>query len=164
MANDKPKRGRPTIISRYKTEIIAAELELGQCWEYAAVMAGTTEQTCFDWKTRGRLDLENGEETEYAHFYLKTAQAKAKHAKQRISILNDAHEEIGEDLKGSKQFIPQSAVNANQFLLTRMHGSRFHEQKQTKVEISGPNGGPVQSVSGKDALSELMSKLGGSDD
>lgn len=118
------KTGRPTKCTPEVTEIICSEIAKGIPKKFACVKAGVDYTRMVEWEKRGA----EGEEP-FATFA--RACAKARHA--HVAMRLEAIESGGGDWKRQA------------WLLERLEPTLF--APTTRTQISGPEGGPVQTQS-----------------
>ena len=132
--------GRPTKLTETRHNQIVRDIKAGNFAQVAAVASGITEQTYYNWLTRGQADLASDDpETRgsvYARFFeaIKRAEAEAEVKQLR---------EMQRDDKWQRRA----------WWLERRFPKRWG-QKQS-LEVSGPDGGPVE-VDSKAALEAFL--------
>lgn len=94
----------------------------------AAALAGISVGCLNNWIRQGRLDIENGEDTEYTQFVVKYEQAIAIGEQKALGTVNKASE--------------RGDVRAATFLLERRHGKGKWE-KTDRLEVGGDAAAPI---------------------
>jgi len=118
------KIGRPTKCTPETTAIICAEIARGIPKKFACVKAGVSYQQMMEWEKRGA----DGEEP-FLTFAREAANARAAHISMRLEAIET----------GTGDWKRQA------WLLERLEPTLF--APTTRTQISGPEGGPVQTQS-----------------
>lgn len=116
--------GRPTVFTREIAAIICQEISGGMPRKYAAARAGIAVRTFENWMERGK-----GGEEPFCAFAREVDDALAAHVKTRLEAMRVPVAKGGDWKREA-------------WLLERLHPKEFGQL--TKTQISGPNGGPVQ--------------------
>lgn len=123
MASDKPT-GRPTKCTPEVTAIICKHVAEGLPKRYACSKADVTYRQMLEWEERGK----EGEEP-FLTFARELDKAKTEHVEARLEAMRLAPSKGGDWKREA-------------WLLERLHPKEFGQL--TKTQISGPDGGPVQ--------------------
>ena len=121
--------GRPTKLTQARHDKIVRDIRAGNFAQVAAVASGITEQTYYNWLTRGQADLASDDPDThgsiFARFFeaVKRAEAEAE-VKQLAALQRD------------------DKWQRRAWWLERRFPKRWG-QKQS-LELSGPDGGPVE--------------------
>jgi len=151
--------GRKTKCNPERTELIADALANGQSIDAASHSANISPRTYHGWIERGlteqhRLDQTetdeqpNPTEAPYVHFLQETARALATFEAELIGDLKRvAHGYQIEETDKDGEVYYRTAIDwrAGAWLLERKFPDRYGNGKQ-KVELSGPDGGPLRVV------------------
>jgi len=138
------KIGRPTKLTDDLQAEFTEIIRQGLPWKLACWHVGITEQTLHNWRNQGERDIEDGkEDTPAASFFVSVTRAAAKWAlKQWNANLGSAN--------GAEAQPTQWA------LLTRFPWL----SPKRALEVSGPKGSPIQTVSEGDAIKQVRAIYG----
>ena len=137
-------KGRPTKLNATVQKIIIEAIEVGAYYETACVLAGIDYTTLRNWMVRG----EKAGKGMYFHFFESLTRAEAKNEVDRLEewrkFMTDA---IGvvEETKPDGTIVTKEKIlrygdyRAIRDFLERRHRSRWGN----KVELGGPEGGPI---------------------
>lgn len=128
--------GRPTKFSQDVAAEILAALRRGHYMETAAALAGISKDTLYRWLKAGA----RFESAELTAFWIEVEKAQAEAEDLDLTVLHRAVE------KGD--------VETAKWRLSHRNPGRWG---RTQVEMSGPNGGPIEVVA--DLAGELRRKL-----
>jgi len=120
--------GRPTKCTAATTAIVAAHIAKGLPKRHAYALAGITHTAAEDWIRRGE-----GGELRFAAFSAACARARAEHVEVRIQRIQAAAAGSGDGRPGDWR--------ADAWLLEKLEPQDFGKHR---VELSGPEGGPLQ--------------------
>ena len=131
--------GRPTICTPDVIEAVCENVKAGMPRKWAAIHAGISKATYYDWKARG----EKGDQP-YATFLDRLTRAEAQDMANLIA-------EVGGAQTNLPQGVSQSDWRAQAWLLER----RFRPDygKVTAHELTGANGGAIKTEAGLDGKS-----------
>lgn len=143
--------GRPTKLTTETQERIVSALRAGNYQDTAAQYAGITRQTFYSWLERGRIERERisaGEkprktETIYLDFVDAVETARADAEARTVALV----------MKAANEGTWQAAA----WFLERSHPQRWGRLNRT--EISGPQGGPIETTVDAEELEEKLAAL-----
>lgn len=141
----------PTKLTPEVQEKIVSALNAGNYQDTAARYAGITRATFYNWLERGRIErerIESGEkpsksEAIYVEFIEAIEQARANAEVRAVALIQKAATE--------------GNWRAAQFFLERSHPQRWGALNRT--EISGPQGGPIETMIDAETLDEKLTAL-----
>lgn len=107
-------------------DTIIAELRTGNFFETACALAGVVAGVARKWLTMGAKDVEAGQNTLFAKFFMDVTNARAVAESGIVARLNKYRD-----------------PRADMFLLGQMFPDRW--QKRNRTELTGKDGGPIQS-------------------
>ena len=145
-----PGKRTPLLLTDEMHDKIVGTLRLGNYVEHAALYAGISRATLYNWLKKGDVarekrdggeDLEEAE-TRYAKFSEDVDNARAAAVVRNVSIIQQA---------------AQTNWQAAGWWLERTAPQHFGRQMRT--EVSGPNQGPVQVQVTRDELIEEITRL-----
>lgn len=134
--------GRPTKLTEARHKAIVKAIREGNIAQVAAAAHGITEQTYYNWLTRGQADLESDDPDRQSSIFAKFFEAiKRAEAEAEIRQMR----ELQRDDKWQRRA----------WWLERRFPKRWG-QKQS-LELSGPDGGPVE-VNAKAELEAFLAE------
>lgn len=109
-------------------ELLVRAAEHGLPPTRAAAWAGISYTTLCDWRSRGEEDRERDVDTEYSRLLVRLEQAEAQKALDSLDLIT----------------APNKPWTAHAWFLEHRFPADFGTRQV--VEMSGPNGGPIQTV------------------
>jgi hypothetical protein len=148
--------GRPTKLTPDIHRAIVTALEAGNYQDDSAAYAGVSTSALYNWMARGRAERERVEAGEkprkaeaiFVEFVDAVESARAKAAVRHVANIAKAANE--------------GAWQASAWYLERSYPQKWGRLNRT--EISGPDGGPIETRVDLEALDEKLSALLGLDD
>lgn len=150
-------RGRPTKFTPDRTQKIIDALRGGNYRSTACQYAGINYQTFLNW-----LTIAKGPDAppEYVDFLEAVEKAEADAEVARVALIAKASQDVMDE---DGELVAKGSWQAAAWHLERSHPERWGRREASKVEISGPDGGPisVQAALGVDqeSISGLLMSL-----
>jgi hypothetical protein len=125
------KRGTVTKLTPELQEKVIALIKGGNYMDTAAACVGICKRTMYNWLRDGARDNVAGVDSDYARFQAAVMQAEGEYEAARVLR------------------ITKSAQDGNAMLDVIMLSKQFPKRwgNTSKVELSGPDGGPIQNLS-----------------
>jgi hypothetical protein len=131
-------------LTQEHADAIIDAMERGQFFTAACFAIGITRRQGETWRGQGERDLYDGKDTLEARFLRRYNEVMAEQAQQSMDIVRNAHIPVGEDQRGRPVYLPDSAIRAHKWLLSKRFPYEFSDQ--AKLELTGPGGGPLETV------------------
>jgi transposase len=153
-AEARPRGGRPSKFTHEVREKVLSALRGGNYLETAAAYAGISVSTLHKYLAEGR---QPGAEPDYANFAASVDEAIAtaevtevamirRAASPQTQVVRDSDGSVVRDGEGKPmiEVVHRGNWQAAAWILERRDPGRWGRVDRSQVEVSGPNGGPVQ--------------------
>lgn len=153
-------RGRPTKLTPEVAKAILASVEAGIPYQVACEAQGLIARTMYNWRKKGEKDEEAGIDSDEARFFAEFTRARALSIQEDMSVLRGSDKPVWNDPDTDRpMYLPESALSARKWRMQCRMPHLFARPKQG-LEISGPKGAPIQTVTNEEAIKRVRAIYG----